>query len=70
MSQIGMQMPGGGRRSASMNIYTGLLALAVVALASACVFVYVQGGKIGKAGDPFTLQDPKAPDVGTAAKGR
>lgn len=48
MSQLGMQMPGAARRvSASPNIYTGLLFVAVVALAAACGYVWVQGSKVG-----------------------
>ncbi len=57
MSQYGMQMPGGQmQRGAAMNIYTGLLFLAVVALLAACVFVFIQGGKVGKGGQAFQLQ--------------
>lgn len=61
MDQIGMQMPGGGRRGAQPNVYTGLLGLAVVALLTACVIVYIQGSKLGKNGQAWELQDPKAP---------
>jgi hypothetical protein len=47
MNQYGMNMPGGQmQRSASLNVYTGLLFLAVLALVAACAFVFVQGGKI------------------------
>jgi len=65
MSQFGMQLPGGlaGRRS-SMNVYTALLFLAVVALAAACVFVYMNAKSVGKDGDPFgkqALTDIKLP---------
>lgn len=56
MSQFGMNMPGGQmRRGASMNVYTGLLFLAVVALAAACVFMYGAAGRIGAGGDPFGM---------------
>lgn len=59
MSQFGMQMPGGRvRRGASMNIYTGLLFVAVVALAVACGFLYTAAGKVSPDGGPFTLQKP------------
>ncbi|QYU67796.1 hypothetical protein J4558_23405 [Leptolyngbya sp. 15MV] len=57
MSQFGMQMPGARmRRSASMNVYTGLLFCAVVALAVACGFMWVAAGKVGANGQPFELQ--------------
>ncbi len=59
MSQLGMQMPGGSRRASSLNVYTGLLFLAVVSLATASVMVYFAAGKVGKGGDPFGIQDPK-----------
>lgn len=59
MSQFGMQMPGGRmKRSASMTVYTGLLFLAVVALAVASGFMYLAAGKVGANGDPFGLQEP------------
>jgi hypothetical protein len=58
MSQYGMQLPGGQlRRGASMNVYTGLLFLSVVALAAACVFVYLNAAKVGKNGQPLELQE-------------
>ena len=48
MSSFGMQMPGGRlKRSASMNIYTGLLFCAVLALAVACGFMWVAAKKVG-----------------------
>lgn len=54
MSQFGMQMPGGNlQRGPSMNVYTGLLAAAVIALLAACAFVAIEGGKIGPDGSPF-----------------
>jgi len=57
MSQYGMQMPGGRmKRTASMNIYTGLLFCAVVALAVACGFMWSSAGKVGVNGSPFELQ--------------
>ena len=57
MGQFGMQLPGGQmQRGASLNIYTGLLFLAVVALAAASVFVYLNAGKVGKDGNPLSLQ--------------
>lgn len=58
MSQFGMQMPGGRlKRTASMNVYTGLLFLAVVALATACGFMWTAATKVGKDGSPFGLQE-------------
>lgn len=60
MSQFGMNMPGGqARRGPTLNVYTGLLFLAVVALAAACGFMYVGAAKLGVNGDPFTIQDAK-----------
>lgn len=58
MSRYGMQMPGGqARRGASPDIYTGLLAVAFVALAVAIGFVWVEGSKLGKDGNPLGLQE-------------
>jgi hypothetical protein len=60
MSQFGMQLPGGQvRRGAGMNVYTGLLFCAVVALAAACAMMYMQGSKLGPDGNAFGVQDPK-----------
>ncbi len=57
MSQFGMQMPGGRvKRSAPMNIYTGLLFAAVVALGVACGFMYIAATKVGVGGNPFEIQ--------------
>lgn len=39
-----------------MNVYTGLLFLAVIALAAACIFVYANAKFVGGNGDPFTKQ--------------
>lgn len=59
MSQFGMQMPGGRmRRAASPDVYTGLMALAVVALLAASILVYLQGAKVGPDGNAIGLQDP------------
>jgi len=50
MNQLGMQMPGAQRRrSASLNIYTGLLAVAVLCLLAAVLMVGVQANKVGPA---------------------
>ncbi|MBL8764284.1 MAG: hypothetical protein JNM07_08445 [Phycisphaerae bacterium] len=57
MSQFGMAMPGGQlRRTAAMNVYTGLLFVAVVALGVAAGYVWAQGGKVAPAGDPLSFQ--------------
>lgn len=69
MSQFGMQMPGGRmKRTASMNIYTGLLFFAVVGLAVACGVMYLAAGKVGVNSDPFALQ--QSGQVKIATKGR
>lgn len=61
MSQFGMQMPGGRRKAApSLNIYTGLLFLAVASLAAASVFMFKAASSIGKSGTAWELQDPKS----------
>lgn len=63
MSQYGMQMPAGQlQRGATMNIYTGLLFAAVIALLAACVYVFMQGKIIGPSGDPLSVH--KAPEGG------
>jgi len=50
MNQLGMQMPGAQRRrSTPPNVYTGLLAAAVLCLLAAVVMVYAQGTKVGPA---------------------
>jgi hypothetical protein len=59
MSQMGMNLPGATRRrGATMDIYTGLLFVAVVALIAACAVVFINGALIGKGGSAFGLQDP------------
>jgi hypothetical protein len=58
MSQFGMQMPGGAvQRGASMNVYTGLLFLAMVALLAASVFVFLQARKVSPDGQVFKLHE-------------
>lgn len=42
MSQFSMQLPGASKPKPPINIYTGLLFLAVVVLAMATAFVYQQ----------------------------
>ena len=57
MSQMGMNLPGATRRrGATMDIYTGLLFVAVVALIAACAVVFVNGSIIGRNGSAFSLQ--------------
>jgi hypothetical protein len=56
MSQYGMQMPGGNlQRGPSLNVYTGLLAAAVIALLAASVFVFIEGGKVAPNGNAFAI---------------
>ncbi|MBL0926815.1 MAG: hypothetical protein IBJ11_04075 [Phycisphaerales bacterium] len=51
MSQMGMQMPGAARgRAPSLNIYTGLMAVAVVCLLAAVVQTLRAGMTIGPEG--------------------
>lgn len=57
MSQMGMNLPGARRRQPTMDMYTGLLFVAVVCLAAACVVVWMNGSIIGK-GSALGLQDP------------
>lgn len=61
MTQFGMQMPGGrARRSAALNVYTGLLFCAVVALAVGCGFMWVAASKLSPSpGNPFDIQQAK-----------
>jgi hypothetical protein len=62
MSQYGMQMPGGRtRRTASMDVYTGLLFCAVLGLAVAAGFMWKAASAVGAQGSPFQLQPEKAP---------
>lgn len=61
MSQLGMNLPGSQRtRGASMNIYTGLLFLAVVSLGAATAIVWMAGMSLGPEEGPlgaFKVQD-------------
>jgi hypothetical protein len=60
MSQYAMNMPGGAvQRRPSMDVYTGLLFLAVVCLAAASVFLWTQGAKIAPDGQPLKLHEAK-----------
>lgn len=58
MSQFGMQMPGGrSKRGATLDVFTVLAFLAVVALASACVVMWFAAAKVGANGNAFELQE-------------
>jgi len=58
-----MQMPGGrARRTASMDVYTGLLFCAVLALGVACGFMYKAAAMVAPDGSPFNLQ-PEHPSA-------
>lgn len=59
MSQFGMQMPGGrARRGTSPDVFTALAALAVLVLATACVFMFIFASKVSPDGSPFSMQEP------------
>ncbi len=69
MSQFGMQMPGGrARRTASMNVYTGLLFVTIIALGVACGFMWIAASKVGVNGNPFELQKAGQVQLKTPAK--
>ncbi len=71
MSQFGMQMPGGRARAApSMNVYTGLLFLAVVALGAASGMMYLAGAKVGPDGNAFGVHEADQPVSLAEAPGR
>ena len=53
MSRLGMNLPGGAKRRPQMTVYTGMLFIAVVSLATACAMVFLAGQKIGPGGDAF-----------------
>ncbi len=58
MSQFGMQMPGArAKRAASINVYTGLLFVAVVALLAACAMAFINGKKLAPDGQPWKIQE-------------
>ena len=62
MAELGMQLPGsGGPRKPQMNVYTGLMALAVICLGAACFFVWQAGSKVAPNDSPtsalYELQD-------------
>ena len=46
MSDFGMRMPGGrAKRASGVDVYTGLMGLAVAFLLLACVVLFMQGSK-------------------------
>jgi len=58
MSQFGMQMPGARlKRSASPDVYTGLMVLATAFLLAGCVVMFGAASKVGKGGSAFSLQE-------------
>jgi len=62
MSQFGMQMPGSqlAARRPSMNVYTGLMFVAVVVLAAACALMWRSASLVSPqkgAMAPFALQE-------------
>ena len=60
MSQFGMQMPGGrARRTASMDVYTGLLFCAVLGLAVASGFMWKAATSVAPGGSAFQLHPDK-----------
>jgi hypothetical protein len=73
MSQFGMQMPSGAlQRGPAMNVYTGLLMLAVLALLSACLYIGLWAGPaIAPEGKPWTVhpynESSKAYDIKLSA---
>ncbi len=71
MSQFGMQMPGGrARRSASMNVYTGLLFGGVVALAVACGFMYRAATSVAPGGNVMQFHETEKVQLTTAGPAR
>lgn len=60
MSQFGMQMPGGMRRGPSINVYTGLMAIATIALAAACLYLALGPGAALGNGNPFAVRESDA----------
>jgi hypothetical protein len=61
MGQFGMQLPGGrARRTASPNIYSALMFVAVVGLLVACFFVYRAAASVGPKGNAYAFQNEKS----------
>lgn len=58
MSQFGMQMPAArSRRGSSPDVYSALMVVATVFLVAACIVMWFAGGKVGKGGNAFGIQD-------------
>jgi len=58
MAQFGMRLPGGqAARSSSLDVYTTLAFLSVVALLIATVAMYFAASRVGKDGNPFGMQE-------------
>ncbi len=55
MSQLGMNLPGGARRRPQMTVYTGMMFVAVVCLAVACVMMWIAASKIGPNGQALEI---------------
>ena len=77
MSQYGMHLPGGAmQRKPSMDVYTGLLFVTMLALLAASVFVWLQGAKVappspdGRNGLPLALQTENNVKLPNATSGR
>jgi len=69
MSQFGMQMPGARlRRSASPDVYTGLMVLSTAFLLAACIIMFGAASKVGKGGSAFTLQEAAKIEIAGAKK--
>lgn len=59
MSQLKMNLPGAQvAMGPQMNIYTGLLFLAALALVAAVAIVWQVGASLSPDAMPWTLQDP------------
>jgi len=57
MSQFGMQTPT-RRRGSTADVYTVLMAAAVVFLLIATVVMFLGAAKVGKGGSPIGLHEP------------
>lgn len=58
MAQFGLRLPGGQTaRASSLDVYTTLAFLSVVALLIATVAMYFAASRVGKEGNPFGMQE-------------
>ncbi|MEM8758126.1 MAG: hypothetical protein AAGF47_10140 [Planctomycetota bacterium] len=59
MSQFGMNMPGGRRaKRGGLDVYSGLLCFAVLALGAATALMYIAATKVSpESGNPIALQE-------------